>query len=69
MSPARLFGITFAEQQGIPAWHPDVRVFEVRNADGSDSAFSWPIISPGRRSAPGAWMSALQSGYRLGEGS
>ena len=26
----RLFGITFVERKGIPAWHPDVRVFEVQ---------------------------------------
>ena len=25
----RLFGVSFVEKQGIPAWHPDVRVFEV----------------------------------------
>src|SRR5690606_27435348 len=31
----RLFGITFVEKEGVAAWHPDVRAFEVRNADGS----------------------------------
>src|SRR5690606_4668106 len=31
----RLFGVTFAEKEGIQAWHEDVRVFEVLDADGS----------------------------------
>ena len=31
----RLFGIRFEEREGVAAWHPDVRVFEVLNADGT----------------------------------
>ncbi len=65
----RLFGITFAERSGIPAWHPDVRVFEVMNPDGSHRAvFLVDYFSrPSKRS--GAWMSSLQSAYKLGGGS
>ncbi|CAG1001221.1 MAG: M3 family metallopeptidase [Rhizobiaceae bacterium] len=64
----RLFGITFAERQGIAAWHPDVRVFEVSNADGSyrGSFLADYFARPSKRS--GAWMSSLESGYRLGDG-
>jgi peptidyl-dipeptidase Dcp len=29
----RLFGLNFVEQSGIPTYHPDVRVFEVRDRD------------------------------------
>ena len=65
----RLFGVSFAEKEGIPAWHPDVRVFEVLNADGSRRGLFLAdyFARPSKRS--GAWMSSLQSGYRLGHGS
>ena len=65
----RLFGIGFREEKGIVAWHPDVRVFAVLDADGSrrGTFLADYFNRPTKRS--GAWMSALQSGYRLGEGS
>jgi peptidyl-dipeptidase Dcp len=65
----RLFGLTFVERQGVPAWHPDVRVFDVRNANGSLRGLFLAdyFARPSKRS--GAWMSSLQSGYRLGTGS
>ncbi|WP_274630534.1 M3 family metallopeptidase [Arvimicrobium flavum] len=65
----RLFGLTFVEKKGIPAWHEDVRAFVVRNADGSERGLFLAdyFNRPSKRS--GAWMSSLQSGYRLGEGS
>src|SRR5690606_4668686 len=65
----RLFDVTFVEKQGIPAWHPDVRVFDVLNADGSRRGLFLAdyFARPSKRS--GAWMSALQSGHGLGGGS
>src|SRR5690606_3655117 len=30
----RLFGVTFTERFDVPVYHPDVRVFEVRDRDG-----------------------------------
>ena len=33
-----LYGITFARRSDLPAWHPDVIVYEVFNADGSHLA-------------------------------
>lgn len=65
----RLFGITFKEVTDIPAWHPEVRTFNVFDADGSKLAVFMAdyFARPSKRS--GAWMSSLQSGYRLGDGS
>lgn len=65
----RLFGIEFEAKPGVTAWHPDARVFEVKNPDGSRrGVFAADYFArPSKRS--GAWMSALQSGYRLGDGS
>jgi len=64
----RLFGVTFEERTGIAAWHPDVRVFEVKNPDGSHRAtfLADYFNRPSKRS--GAWMSGLRSGYGLGDG-
>ena len=65
----RLFGLTFEERKGIPAWHEDVRVWEVRDGDGRHRAVFLAdyFNRPSKRS--GAWMSSLRGGYRLGEGS
>lgn len=65
----RLFAIRFEEKKGIAAWHPDVRAFVVRNADGTERGVFLAdyFARPTKRS--GAWMSSLQSGYRLGAGS
>lgn len=65
----RLFGLTFVEKTGIPAWHEDVRVFVVRNADGSDRGLFLADYFARSSKRSGAWMSALQSGYKLGAGS
>jgi peptidyl-dipeptidase Dcp len=64
----RLFGLSFEEKKGIAAWHPDVRVFEVKDAGGAYRAtfLADHFARPSKRS--GAWMSSLQAGYRLGEG-
>jgi peptidyl-dipeptidase Dcp len=64
----RLFGLSFEEKKGIAAWHPDVRVFEVKDAGGAYRAtfLADHFARPSKRS--GAWMSSLQSGYRLGGG-
>src|SRR5438477_37728 len=34
----RLFGVTFSERNDIPVWHPDVRVWEVKDSEGRHKA-------------------------------
>ncbi len=65
----RLFGIRFEERPGVATWHPEARVFEVLNADGSRLAtfVADYFARPSKRS--GAWMSELDSAYKLGKGS
>ncbi|MEO4001129.1 M3 family metallopeptidase [Mesorhizobium sp. CAU 1732] len=65
---SRLFGLIIEEKAGIGAWHPDVRVFDVKNADGSHRAtfLADYFNRPSKRS--GAWMSSLESGHKLGDG-
>lgn len=64
----RLFGLKFEERKGIKAWHPDVRVFEVFNADGTRCGLFLGDYFARTSKRSGAWMSALQSQHKLGGG-
>jgi peptidyl-dipeptidase Dcp len=59
-----LYGITFAERHDIPVYNPDVRVFEVFDADGSPLALFYADYFQRPNKSGGAWMDALveQSG-------
>jgi peptidyl-dipeptidase Dcp len=61
----RLFGITFTERKDIPVWHPDVRVWEVRDRDGRHQALFYGdyFARPSKRS--GAWMTSLRDQQKL----
>ena len=61
----RLFGVTFAERKDIPVWHPDVRVWEVRDPDGHHKALFYGdyFARPSKRS--GAWMTSLRDQQKL----
>lgn len=56
----RLFGLTFAERHGLPVYNPEVRVWEVTDADGDHvGLFCGDYFArPSKRS--GAWMSGLR---------
>ncbi|GFP61573.1 M3 family metallopeptidase [Brucella ceti] len=64
----RLFGIRFEEKKGIATWHPDVRVFQVFNADGSERGLFLGDYFARTSKRSGAWMSSLQSSHKLGNG-
>jgi peptidyl-dipeptidase Dcp len=57
----RLYGVTFKERHDLPVYQPDVRVFEVFDADGSPLALFLldPYARPSKRG--GAWMSEYVS--------
>ena len=61
----RLFGLSFTERKDVPAWHSDVRVFEVRDPDGARRATFLADYFNRASKRSGAWMSALESGHRL----
>ena len=52
----RLYGITFRERTDIPVYHPDVRVFEVFDADGSPMALMYFDYFKRDNKQGGAWM-------------
>ena len=53
----KLYGITFAERSDIPKYHEDVRVYEVKDADGSHLAVLYVDYYPRASKQGGAWMS------------
>ena len=55
----QLYGLTFKERKDIPTWSPDMRVFDVTDADGKPLAIF--MIDPWKRDNKngGAWMSNL----------
>ena len=61
----RLFGVSFAERKDIPVWHPDVRVWEVKDAAGKHKALFYGdyYARPSKRS--GAWMTSLRDQQKL----
>jgi peptidyl-dipeptidase Dcp len=61
----RLFGLTFEPCQAISVWHPDVRVWEVRDARGRHRGlfFGDYFARPSKHS--GAWMTSLRNQEKL----
>src|SRR3982074_1046653 len=61
----RLFGVSFSERRDIPVWHPDVRVWEVKDAAGNHKALFYGdyFARPSKRSGP--WISALRDQQKL----
>jgi peptidyl-dipeptidase Dcp len=59
----RLWGVTFTQRTDIPVYHPDVRVWEVRDADGSHIGLFYGDFFARANKQSGAWMSS----YRIQE--
>jgi peptidyl-dipeptidase Dcp len=61
----RLFGLAFTPLQDVPIWHADVRVWDVRDADGRHMGlfFGDYFARPSKHS--GAWMTTLRDQEKL----
>jgi peptidyl-dipeptidase Dcp len=55
----QLYGVSFKERKDIPVWNPDVRVFEVFEADGKPLALFYCDYYKRDNKNGGAWMSSL----------
>lgn len=55
----KLYGITFKERFDIPVYHPDVRVFDVLDDDGSQLALFYADYFKRDTKRGGAWMSSF----------
>ena len=56
----RLYGITFHELDNIPVYHEDVKVYEVKDADGSHLALLYADFFPRASKRGGAWMTEFR---------
>ena len=56
----RLYGITFHELDNVPVYHEEVKVYEVRDADGSHLALLYADFFPRESKRGGAWMTEFR---------
>ena len=53
---SRLYGISFTELDNVPVYHEDVKVYEVKDKDGSHLALFYADFFPRASKRGGAWM-------------
>ena len=61
----KLWGLQFTERTEIPKYHEDVKVFEVKEADGSHIGILYTDYFPRASKRGGAWMSAFRKQARI----
>jgi peptidyl-dipeptidase Dcp len=61
----RLFGLSFNQVNGLDLYHPDVRAFEVKDADGNHVALFLGDYFARSSKRSGAWMSGFRSQQKL----
>ncbi len=60
----KLYGLTFSELNDIPVYHQDVKVYEVKDKDGSHLALFYADFFPRESKRGGAWMTEFR-GQRI----
>lgn len=60
----KLYGITFEEKKNIQKYHPDIKVFELKNEDGSHIGILYTDYFPRASKRGGAWMSSFRKQYK-----
>jgi len=55
----QLYGLTFDERRDLPTYHPDVRVFEVHDEDGSSMGLFYADYFKRDNKSGGAWMDSF----------
>ncbi len=63
---ARLYGLRFEKQTGVPVYHADVTAYEVKDADGSHVGLLYVDYFPRESKRGGAWMSEFRAQARIG---
>ena len=62
----KLWGITFEERYDIPRYHEDVKVFEVKDTDGSHLGILYTDYFPRASKRGGAWMNNYREQSNIG---
>ena len=57
----KLYGYTFKENKDLPVYHPEVKAFEVYEADGSILGILYADFYYREGKAPGAWMTEFRT--------
>jgi oligopeptidase A len=65
---SRLFGVRITERQDVPVWHPDVRFFEIQEADGHAIGSFYLDAYARSNKRSGAWMDECVGRKKLGSG-
>lgn len=63
-----LYGIHFVPRPELPVYHPNVRAYEVTDADGSYLGLLYTDFFPREGKQSGAWMNNLQEQYHTASG-
>ena len=63
----KLYGLTFIELNDIPVYHEDVKVYDVKDRDGSHLALFYADFFPRESKRGGAWMTEFR-GQRIYNG-
>jgi peptidyl-dipeptidase Dcp len=63
----KLYGLTFTPRPDLPTYHPEVQVFEVKDADGSHLGVYYTDYHPRPGKRVGAWSSTFR-GTRMKDG-
>ena len=56
----RLYGLEFVELDNVPVYHEDVKVYEVKDADGRHMALFYADFFPRASKRGGAWMTEFR---------
>lgn len=56
-----LYGVSFVQRYDLPVYHPDVKVFEVRDSDGGLIGLLYADFFPRENKRSGAWMTDFKS--------
>ncbi|MEG0559987.1 MAG: M3 family metallopeptidase [Muribaculaceae bacterium] len=61
----QLYGITFTEMTNAPKYHPDVKVYDVKDAKGEHVAVYMTDYFPRESKRQGAWMSVFKEASNI----
>jgi peptidyl-dipeptidase Dcp len=61
----RLFGLSFTPRPDVPVWHPDVRVWEVKDSGGKQVGMFFGDYFARASKRSGAWMTSIRDQEKL----